>query len=62
MPINLPLQLPVFSLKKNLRKGLIVTYLEVKGLKVKSIFNKNIIKLKDNIEYIKEAADTVIIL
>ena len=49
-------------LKKNLRRGLTVTYPKVKGLGVKSIFNKNIIKPEDNIEYIKKATNTVIIL
>ena len=39
-----------------------VTYLKVKGLGVELIFNKNIIKLGDNKEYIKEAVDTIIIL
>jgi len=26
------------------------------------MFNKNVIKLEDNIEYIKEAVDTIVIL
>ena len=39
-----------------------VAYLEVEGLGVELLFNKNIIKLGDNKEYIKEAADTVVIL
>ena len=39
-----------------------VTYLEVGGLGVELIFNKNIIKLGDNKEYIKEAANTMAIL
>ena len=39
-----------------------VTYLEVGGLGVELIFNKNIIKLEDNKEYIKEAANTIVIL
>ena len=62
MPISLPLQLLVFSLRRNLRRGLIVTHPEVKGLGVKSLFNKNIIKLKDNKKYIKEAIDIIAIL
>ena len=39
-----------------------VTYLEVGGLGVELIFNKNVIKLGDNKEYIKEAANTIVIL
>jgi hypothetical protein len=40
----------------------VVTYLEVGGLGVESLFNKNVIKLGDNKEYIKEAVDTIAIL
>ena len=58
----MPLRLLVSSLKRNLRRGLIVTYLEVGGLGVELIFNKNVIKLGDNKEYIKEAIDTIAIL
>jgi hypothetical protein len=61
-PISSPLQLLVSSLRRNLRRGLIVTYPEVGGLGVELIFNKNIIKLGDNIEYIKETIDTIAIL
>ena len=39
-----------------------VAYLEVGGLGVELIFNKNIIKLGDNKEYIKEAVDTIAML
>ena len=39
-----------------------VTHLKVGGLEVKIMFNKNIIELGDNKEYIKEAIDTVAIL
>ena len=39
-----------------------VNYLEVGGLGVELIFNKNGIKLGDNKEYIKEAANTIAIL
>ena len=39
-----------------------VTYLEVGGLGVELIFNKNIIKLGDDKKYIKEAVDTIAIL
>jgi hypothetical protein len=39
-----------------------VTYLEVGRLGVELIFNKNVIKLEDNEEYIKEAANTIAIL
>ena len=62
MPISLPLQLLVFLLRRNPKRGLTVTYPEIKGLGVKLIFNKNIIKLGDNIEYIKKAVDAVAIL
>ena len=61
-PISSPPRLLVSSLRRNLRRGLIVTYLEVGGLGVELIFNKNIIKLGDNEEYIKEAVDTIAIL
>ena len=60
--VGSPLQLLVSSLRRNLRRGLIITYLEVKGLGVELIFNKNVIKLKDNVEYIKKTIDTVAIL
>ena len=58
----MPPRLLVSSLKRNLRRGLIVTYLEVGGLGVELIFNKNVIKLGDNKEYIKEAANAIAIL
>ena len=61
-PISLPPRLPVSSLRRNLRRGLIGTYLEVGGLGVELIFNKNVIKLGDNKEYIKEAVDTIAML
>ena len=61
-PISLPPRLLVSSLRRNLRRGLIVAYLEVGGLGVELIFNKNVIKLGDNKEYIKEAANTIAIL
>ena len=61
-PISSPLRLLVSSLRRNLRRGLIVTYLEVGGLGVELIFNKNVIKLGDNKEYIKEAVDTIAML
>jgi len=62
MPISSPLWLLVSSLRRNLRRGLIVTYLEVGGLEVELIFNKNVIKPRDNKEYIKETVDTMAIL
>ena len=62
MPISLPLRLLVSSLRRNLRRGLIVAYLDIGGLGVELIFNKNVIKLEDNKEYIKEAVDTIAIL
>ena len=61
-PISSPPQLLVSSLRRNLRRGLIVTYPEVGGLGVELIFNKDILKLGDNIEYIKEAVDTIAML
>ena len=61
-PISLPLRLLVSSLRRNPRRGLIVAYPEVGGLGVELIFNKNIIKLGDNKEYIKEAANTIVVL
>ena len=62
MPISSPLYLLVSSLRQNLNIGFTVNYLKVEGLGVQLIFNKNIIKLGDNKEYIKEAADTIVIL
>ena len=62
MLINLLLQLLVSSLRRNLRRGLIVTHLKVKGLGVELLFNKNIIKPGDNEEYIKKAVNTIEIL
>ena len=61
MPIGLPLQLLISSLRKNLRRGLIVAYLEVGGLEVELMFNENVIKLGDDEEYIKKAVDTVVV-
>jgi len=39
-----------------------VAYLEVGGLGVELIFNKNVIKPRDNKEYIKETVDAMAIL
>jgi len=39
-----------------------VAYLEVGGLGVELMFNKNVIKPRDNEEYIKETADAMAIL
>ena len=39
-----------------------VAYLDIGGLGVELIFNKNIIKLGDDKEYIKEAVDIIAIL
>ena len=61
-PISSPPQLLVSSLRRNLRRGLIVTYLEVGGLEVELMFNKDVLKPGDNIEYIKEAIDTIAML
>jgi len=62
MPTSLPPRLPISSLKRNPKRGLIVAYPEVEGLEVELMFNKNVIKLGDNKEYIKETIDTVAIL
>ena len=61
MPSGLPLCLLAPSLKRNPRVGLTVTYLEVGGLGIQLIFNENIIKPGDNKEYIKEAANIIVI-
>jgi len=61
-PVGLPPWLLVFSLRRNPRRGLAVAYPEVEGLGVELLFNKNVIKLGDNKEYIKEAVDAVAIL
>jgi len=58
----LPLRLLVSLLRRNLRRGLIIAYPEVGELGVELIFNKNVIKLGDNKEYIKEAVNTIAIL
>ena len=39
-----------------------VAYLDIGGLGVELIFNKNVIKLGDNKEYIKEATDAIVML
>ena len=61
-PASSPPRLPVSSLRRNPRQGFTVSHLEVDGLGVQLIFNKNVIKLGDNKEYIKEAIDAVITL
>ena len=61
-PTSSPPRLLILSLRRNLRRGLIIAYPEVGGLGVKLIFNKNIIKPGDNKEYIKEAVDTIVVL
>jgi hypothetical protein len=61
-PISSPPRLLVSSLRRNPRRGLIVTYPEVEGLGVELMFNKNVIKLGDNVEYIKETVNTIAIL
>ena len=61
-PISSPLRLLVSSLRRNPRRGLAVTHPEVGGLGVELLFNKNIIKLGDDEEYIKEAVNAVAIL
>jgi len=61
-PVGSPPRLPVSSLRRNPRRGLIIAHPEVGGLGVELIFNKNVIKPGDNVEYIKEAIDAVAIL
>ena len=62
MPAGLSLWLLISSLRRNLKRGLVVAYLEVGGLGVELMFNKNVIELGDDEEYIKETADTVAML
>ena len=62
MPAGLLLWLPISSLRRNLRRGLTVTYPEIGGLGVELMFNKNIIKLRNNEEYIKKAVNTIAML
>ena len=62
MTASLSLYLLIPSLKRNPRVGLTVAYLKVGGLGVQLIFNKNIIKLGDNKEYIEEAINTIAML
>jgi len=61
-PIGSPLRLLVSSLRRNLRRGLTVAYLEVGGLGVELMFDENVIKPGDDEEYIKETADVMVIL
>jgi len=61
-PVGSPPWLLVSSLRRNPRRGLAVAYPEVGGLGVELLFNKNIIELGDNEEYIKEAVDAIAIL
>ena len=60
--VGLSLQLPVSSLKRNPRRGLIIAHPKVRGLGVELMFNKNIIKLGDDVKYIKKTADAIVIL
>ena len=62
MPTSSPPRLLILSLRRNLRRGLIIAYPKVGGLGVELIFNKNVIKPGDDKEYIKEAAGTIVIL
>ena len=61
-PASLLLRLLISSLRRNLRRGLIITYPKMKKLGVELIFNKNIIKLGDNKKYIKKAVNIMAIL
>jgi len=60
--VGSPPRLPVSSLRRNPRRGLIIAHPEVGGLGVELMFNKNVIKPGDDVEYIKEAIDAVAIL
>ena len=62
IPTSSPPRLIILSLRRNLRRGLIIAYPKVGGLGVELIFNKNVIKLGDDKEYIKEAIDTIAML
>ena len=61
-PAGSPPCLLVSSSRQNPNVGFAIDHLEVKGLGVQLIFNENIIKPGDNKEYIKEAADIVVML
>ena len=61
-PISSPPYLLISFLRQNPNIGFTVDYPKVGGLGVQSIFNKNVIKLKNNKEYIKEAANAVAML
>ena len=61
-PTSSPPRLLILSLRRNLRRGLIIAYPKVEGLGVELIFNKNVIKPGDNKEYIKEATGTIVML
>ena len=61
-PASSPPRLLILSLKRNLRRGLIIAYPKVGGLGVELIFNKNIIKPGDDKKYIKEAIGAIVIL
>jgi hypothetical protein len=61
-PTSSPPRLLILSLRRNLRRGLIIAYPKVGGLGVELIFNKNIIKPGDNKEYIKEAIGAIVML
>ena len=61
-PAGLPPQLLISSSRRNLKRGLTVAHLEIGGLGVELIFNKNIIKPEDNKEYIKKAINAIAML
>ena len=58
-PAGLLLQLPISSLRRNPKRGLVVTHSEVKGLDMELMFNKNIIELRNDKEYIKKATNAM---
>ena len=62
MPAGLFLQLLISSLKRNPKRGLVVTHPKIGGLGMESMFNKNVIKPRDDEEYIKKVTDTMAML
>ena len=50
------------SLKRNPKVGLITIHPEVGGLGIELMFDENIIQPGDNKEYIKEAANAIVML
>jgi len=61
-PVGSPPRLLVSLLRRNLRRGLMIAYPEVGGLGVELMFDENIIEPGDDVEYIEEAVDVVVVL